>query len=206
MDPIETIMRLTVKILIIFITLSVFGFSFGDNEAPEKRPTVGLVLSGGGARGFAHIGVLKVLEENRIPVDYIGGASMGALIGGMYTMGRTPEDIEQFVASLDWDRLLGPSTSFTNLSFRRKEDRRNIPAPVSLKGKINDLRLPNALNSGQEIGLLLDSLTIMYAAVTDFDDLPIPFRAVGTDMVNGTSVTLESGSLSRSLLATMSIP
>lgn len=206
MAPDETMKSRTVGILLIFVIVSFFGFSFGENKVPQKRPTVGLVLSGGGARGFAHIGVLKVLEENRIPIDYIGGASMGALIGGMYTMGRTPAEIEQFVNSLDWDRLLGPSTSFTNLSFRRKEDKRNIPAPVSLKGKINDLRLPNALNSGQEIGLLLDRETLMYASVTNFDDLPIPFRAVGTDMVNGICVTLGSGSLSRALLATMSVP
>ncbi len=199
-------MNRLIKILLIFVIIPFFGLSFGENAASKERPTVGLVLSGGGARGFAHIGVLKVLEENRIPVDYIGGASMGALIGGMYTMGRTPAEIEQFVNSLDWDRLFQPSVSFENLSFRRKEDRLNIPAPVSLRGKINDLKLPNALNSGQEIGLLLDRETILYASVTNFDDLPIPFRAVGTDMVNGTPVTLKSGSLSRSLLASMAIP
>jgi NTE family protein len=199
-------MRHKIRILLILVMVTSFGITFGENTVPHKRPTVGLVLSGGGARGFAHIGVLKVLEESRIPVDYIGGASMGALIGGMYTMGRTPAEIEQFVNSLDWGRLFQPSVSFENLSFRRKEDRLNIPAPVSLRGKINDLKLPNALNSGQEIGLLLDRETILYASVTNFDDLPIPFRAVGTDMVNGTPVTLKSGSLSRSLLATMSIP
>ncbi|MEZ5426929.1 MAG: patatin-like phospholipase family protein [Pyrinomonadaceae bacterium] len=202
-------MRCRIVNVLLIVSL-VINFSvpsvFGQDDAPRKRPTVGLVLSGGGARGFAHIGVLKVLEENRIPVDYVGGASMGALVGAMYAMGRTPDEIQQFVASLDWDKLFQTSTSFDHLSFRRKEDRRNIPAPVALKGKINDLKLPNALNSGQEIGLLIDRATLPYALVNDFNDLPIPFRAVGTDMVNGNSVPLKSGSLSRSLRATMSIP
>ncbi|MCY7377498.1 MAG: patatin-like phospholipase family protein, partial [Pyrinomonadaceae bacterium] len=175
------------------------------NES-KKRRSVGLVLSGGGARGFAHIGVLKILEENRIPVDYVGGASMGALVGSLYAMGKTPAEIEEFVGSLDWDKLLSGSPSFDNLSFRRKEDRRNIPAPITLRGKANNLNLPNALNPGHEIGLLFDRATLPYAAVNDFDNLPIPFRAVGTDMVKGESVTLKSGSLSRALRATMSIP
>lgn len=174
--------------------------------AAKKRPTVGLVLSGGGARGFAHIGVLKVLEANRIPVDYVGGASMGALIGSLYAMGRTPDEIETLIGSLDWDKLLQTSPSLENLSFRRKEDRRNIPAPITLRGKANDLKLPNALNPGHEIGLLFDRETLTYSTVRDFDNLPIPFRAVGTDMVKGESVTLKGGSLSRVLRATMSIP
>jgi len=139
-------------------------------------------------------------------VDYVGGASMGALIGAMYSMGKTPEEIESFVAGLDWDLLLQPSVSFENLSFRRKEDRRNIPSPIFLTGDIKDLKLPNALISGQEIEILFDQLTLPYALVDDFDDLPIPYRAVGTDMVKGSSITLAKGSLSRALRATMSIP
>ena len=177
-----------------------------QNSTPPKRPTVGLVLSGGGARGFAHIGVLRVLEENRVPVDYVGGASMGALVGAMYSMGYSPEEMEALVGRLNWSELLQPARPIEDLSFRRKEDRRNIPTPVVLKGRINDLKLPNALNSGHEIGLLFDRVTLPYATVNDFDNMPIPFRAVATDMVNGRSVTLESGSISRSLRATMSIP
>ena len=195
-----------VVFIIVFSLLNINFLVFGQTSALVKRPKIGLVLSGGGARGFAHIGVLKVLEENHIPVDYIGGASMGGLVGAMYAMGKSPAEIEEFVASLDWDKLLQISTSFDNLSFRRKEDRRNIPAPITLRGKPNDLKLPNALNSGHEIGLLLDRATLAYSQVRDFDNLPIPFRAVGTDMVRGTSVTLGKGSLSQALRATMSIP
>ena len=196
------------KLLLIVFGLSLLQFPaaiFGQTAA-KKRPTIGLVLSGGGARGFAYIGVLKVLEANHIPVDYISGASMERLVGALYSMGKSPEEIEATVAGLDWGRLLQSTTSFENLSYRRKEDRRNIPSPVTLKGKVNDLKLPNALNSGHEIGLLIDRLTLPYATVDNFDDLPIPFRAVGTDMVRGESVTLKSGSLARSLRATMAVP
>jgi NTE family protein len=172
----------------------------------KKRPTVGLVLSGGGARGLAHIGVLKVLEENRIPVDFVGGASMGALVGALYSMGRTPAEIEAFVAGMNWDQYVQSTAAFDNLSFRRKEDRRNIPSPIVLKGKANNLKLPNALNSGHEIGLLFDRTTLPYSLISSFAELPIPFRCVGTDMVTGASVELKDGSLPRALRASMSVP
>ncbi|HKX84668.1 MAG TPA: patatin-like phospholipase family protein, partial [Pyrinomonadaceae bacterium] len=180
--------------------------ALGQSAATRNRPTVGLVLSGGGARGFAHIGVLKVLEANRVPVDYIGGASMGGLVGALYAMGKTPDEIESTILALDWDKLFQTSGSSEDLSFRRKEDRRNIPAPIVLKGNIRDLKLPNALNSGHQIGLLIDHLTLPYAKVNDFSEMPIPFGVVGTDMVKGESVQLVNGSLSRSLRATMSVP
>jgi NTE family protein len=200
---------LTICLMLVFTGSHVLPVCAQQPAAPQQarhRKTVGLVLSGGAARGFAHVGVLKVLEENHIPVDYVAGASMGGLIGALYAMGKSPAEMEELIGRLNWDTLLQPSTTFENLSFRRKEDRRNIPAPITLKGRINDLKLPNALNSGHETGLLFDRLTLPYARVTDFHSLPIPFACVGTDMVNGQSVTLDNGSLSRSLRATMSVP
>lgn len=200
------------KAVSIVLIISFFLFSFQVNYSqqtvqPQKqRPKIGLVLSGGGARGFAHIGVLKVLEQNHIPVDYIGGASMGALIGALYSMGKTPEEIEQLVNNLNWEKYLVGSTSFENLSFRRKEDRRNIPSPITLQGKANNLKLPAGLNSAHEIGLLLDRMTLPYSQIKSFDEMPIPFRCVATDMVKGESVTLKNGNLSQSLRASMSIP
>ena len=200
---------LTICLILVFTGGSVLPVCAQAQPQPQRqqrRKTIGLVLSGGAARGFAHVGVLKVLEENHIPVDYVAGASMGGLIGALYAMGKTPAQMEELIGRLNWDTLLQPSTTFENLSFRRKEDRRNIPAPITLKGRINDLKLPNALNSGHETGLLFDRLTLPYARVNDFHDLPIPFACVGTDMVNGQSVTLDKGSLSQSLRATMSVP
>ncbi|MGI8556579.1 MAG: patatin-like phospholipase family protein [Pyrinomonadaceae bacterium] len=173
---------------------------------PKKRPRIGLVLSGGGARGFAHIGVLKVLEENHIPVDYIAGASMGALVGALYATGRTPDEMEKLVDTLDWDKLLRGKPAFDDLTFRRKEDRRNLPGAVTLGGQKTNLRLPSSLNPGHEIGLELDHLMLPYGDNTDFDNLPIPFRAVATDLVNAETVVLKNGSLAQALRATMAIP
>lgn len=174
---------------------------------PEKRPRVGLVLSGGGARGFAHIGVLKVLEENQIPVDYISGASMGALVGALYATGRTPAEMEKLIETLDWDQLLRGKPAFDDLTYRRKQDRRNLPGAITLGGKdAKNLRLPSSLNPGHEIGLALDRLMLPYGENTDFDNLPIPFRAVATDLVNAETVVLKNGSLSQALRATMAIP
>src|SRR5215203_4110840 len=95
---------------VFIISIITFPGVFAQTAAPNKRPTVGLVLSGGGARGFAHIGVLKVLEANHIPVDYIAGTSMGGLIGAMYAMGRSPEEMESIIAGLDWGPLLRAQT------------------------------------------------------------------------------------------------
>lgn len=183
-----------------------------QNAAPppqigaRTRPRVGLVLSGGGARGFAHIGVLKVLEANHIPVDYISGASMGALVGALYSTGRTPSEMENLVETLDWNKLLRGRPDFEDLTFRRKQDRRNLPGAITLGGKKTNLRLPSSLNPGHEIGLVLDNLMLPYGDATDFDNLPIPFRAVATDLVNAETVVLKSGSLAQALRATMAIP
>jgi NTE family protein len=146
-------------------------------KPPKKRPKIGLVLSGGGARGFAHIGVLKVFEENKIPVDYVAGASMGGLVGALYATGRTPDEMERLIETLDWDDLLRGKTSFEALSYRRKEDRRNLPGAITLGGKGRKLNLPSSLNPGHEIGLVLDRLMLSYGDNTNFDRLPIPFRA-----------------------------
>jgi len=177
-----------------------------SEKTAKKRLKIGLVLSGGGARGFAHIGVLKVLEENKIPVDYVAGASMGGLVGALYSTGRTPDEMERIIETLDWDTLLRGRTTFEALSYRRKEDRRNLPGAITLGGKGAKLNLPGSLNPGHEIGLALDRLMFSYGDKTDFDRLPIPFRVVATDLVNAETVVLKDGSLAQSLRATMAIP
>ncbi|MGI9034707.1 MAG: patatin-like phospholipase family protein, partial [Pyrinomonadaceae bacterium] len=198
--------------VLIFALISTFPI-FGQQitpisaaVAPKKRPRIGLVLSGGGARGFAHIGVIKVLEENHIPVDYIAGASMGALVGALYATGRTPDEMEQLAETLDWDELLRGKPTFDDLTYRRKEDRRYLPGAITLGGRGKTLRLPSSLNPGQKIGLELDHLMLPYCSDTNFDNLPIPFRCVATDLVNAETVVLKSGSLSQALRATMAIP
>ena len=195
-----------VTLTVVLIVLSISTLGQNPDNDNKNRPKIGLVLSGGGARGFAHIGVIRVLEENHIPVDYISGASMGALVGALYATGRTPAEMEELINKLDWNELLRGKPAFDNLSYRRKEDRRNLPGAITLGGKKTNLRLPSSLNPGHEIGLVLDSLMLPYGDNTNFDDLPIPFRCVATDLVNADTVVLKSGSLAQALRATMAIP
>ncbi|MFN7927484.1 MAG: patatin-like phospholipase family protein [Blastocatellia bacterium] len=172
---------------------------------PTTRPKIGLALSGGGARGFAHIGVLQWLEEHRIPVDYVAGTSMGGLVGGMYAIGKNPQQIREIVAGLNWDAVLNGAPTFQQMSYRRKEDSLNIPGALTL-GLRRGAHLPTGINAGMEIGLVFDRLTLAYDEVQSFDKLPIPFRCVATDLIGGEAVILQQGSLARSLRATMSIP
>ena len=187
------------------VTSSALAQPTAQEAPPPKRPKIGLALSGGGARGFAHIGVLQWFEEHRVPVDYIAGTSMGGLVGGLYATGKSPAELRELVGGLDWDVLLRGYPSFQQLSYRRKEDRLYIPGAITL-GLRHGVRLPSGMNAGMEIGLVFDRLALPYDNVGSFDQLPIPFRCVATDLVAAEPVVLKEGSLSRSLRATMSIP
>ena len=189
----------------ICLLLNVPGLVSAQQAGQARRPKIGLALSGGGARGFAHVGVLQWFEEHRIPVDYIAGTSMGGLIGGMYATGMNATQIRELVRDLDWDVLLRGYPAFTELNYRRKEDRIYIPGPITLGFK-RGASLPAGMNTGMEIGLMLDRLTLPYDNIGSFDNLPIPFRAVATDLVAAEPYILKEGSLARSLRATMSIP
>ena len=128
-----------------------------DAPVPAHRPRIGLALSGGGALGLAEIGVIQWMEENQIPVDRIAGTSMGSIIGAMYATGMSPAEIQEFAEQMDWDEAFRPEPVYTQLSYRRKQDRRDflIEAPLGLK---HGLRGPNGYNSGQGVGLLLDRI------------------------------------------------
>jgi NTE family protein len=169
------------------------------------RPTIGLVLEGGGALGLAHAGVLRWFEENHIPVDYIAGTSMGGLVGGFYATGMSASEVEQFIHNINWNRSLRNELPYPARSFRRKEDQRDYPNDLEfgLKGGIN---FPSGFNSGQQVGLILDRVALPYSDLESFNDLPTPFRCVATDLVSGQSKIFDSGSLSEALRATMSLP
>ena len=173
-------------------------------EAARLR--VGLVLGGGGARGAAHIGVLKELERLRIPVDAIAGTSMGAIVGGLYATGMNAEDLETLVGSLDWTAALSDTPARKDLSFRRKQDERDFPIKFELGVRGTDLLLPEGVIQGQELDLLLRQLTLHASHVHDFDKLPIPFRAIASDIVAGEAVVLDSGDLTSAIRASMSVP
>ncbi len=169
------------------------------------RPRIGLALSGGGARGLAHIGVLKYLNDNHIPIDSVAGTSMGALVGSMYAMGMSPEEMQKFVKKIPWDTVMLPEPSYDQLSYRRKQDRRGFQIGAML-GLKDGLRGPNGLSPAHGVGLLIDQMTFAYSTIASFDDLPTPFRCVATDMLTGDAVVLKDGSLAESLRATMAIP
>lgn len=173
--------------------------------AAAHRPRIGLALSGGGAYGLAEIGVIRWMEENHIPVDRIAGTSMGSIIGAMYATGMSPAEIQAFAEKIDWEQAFRPGPVYTQLSYRRKQDRRDflITTPLGLK---HGLRGPNGYNSGQGVGLLLDRIAFPESGIATFDDLPIPFRCVATDMISGDGVVLRDGSLAQALRASMALP
>jgi NTE family protein len=183
--------------------------SLAAQDVPPRetgRPRVGLVLSGGGARGAAHIGVLKVLEENHVPVDAIAGTSMGAVVGGLYATGLSAADVERVMTSLDWQDAFRDRPPRTDLNFRRKQEDRNflVKFPLGLKGR--KFRLPRGLVQGQKLTQTLRALTLPVAQVQSFDDLAIPFRAIATDIVTGDRVVLDHGDLTTAMRASLSAP
>jgi NTE family protein len=170
------------------------------------RPRIGLVLSGGGARGAAHVGVLKALEEMRVPIDAIAGTSMGAVVGGLYASGLSAAQIERELASVNWQDAFRDRPERRALSFRRKREDRDFLVQLPLGFRDGKFLLPSGLIQGQKLGQLLRTLTLPVASIADFDLLPTPFRAVATDLETGAAVVLGSGDLATALRASMSAP
>ena len=175
------------------------------SATPQHHPVIGLALSGGGALGLAEIGVIQWMEENHIPVDRIAGTSMGSIIGSMYASGMSPEEIREFAEKINWDQAFLPEPGYTELSYRRKQDRRAFLVASAL-GLKHGLKGPNGLNSGQASGLLLDRIAFPNSNIANFDDLPIPFRCVATDMQSGEAIVLHDGYLADAVRASMAIP
>ena len=170
-----------------------------------ERPSIGIALSGGGALGLAHIGVLHYFEEHRIPVDKIGGTSMGGLIGGLYATGMDSSQIRATVEGADWNALLSPSSPFADQPIVEKQRSNRTFGDLTLRfGR--GFSLPTGLNPGESLSLLLSRLTMAYSGVTDFDQLPTPFRCVATDLVSGNSIVFANGSLPIAMRSTMSLP
>ena len=172
----------------------------------EERPKVGLALSGGGARGAAHIGVLKVLEAHRIPVDYIAGTSMGSIVGGLYAAGLTPAEIEHVIKTIDWDEVLSDHPDRADEPMIRKELSEQFyigGKPGFRNGKVV---LPEGLIAGQKILPILQAVTLPVAHVNDFSQLQTPFQAVATNIVTGEMQVLKSGDLARAMRASMAVP
>lgn len=173
----------------------------------HRRPKIGLVLSGGGARGVAHVGVLKALAELHVPVDYIAGTSMGALVGGLNAGGLPPAEIEKVFEEADWHYLLSDAPPRESQSYRSKQRdfdmNQNIQLGISPGGEV---QIPAGLVAGRKLLVKLRELTLPVRNVADFDHLPIPFRAVATDLGNGDKVVLDHGDLADTMRASMAVP
>ncbi|MBK9375935.1 MAG: patatin-like phospholipase family protein [Holophagales bacterium] len=174
--------------------------------AAPKRPRVGLALAGGGARGGALVGVLKVLEELRIPVDYVAGTSSGSLAGGLYAIGMPPERMAEELRTIDWEAVFSDVRSRKDEAFRRKEDDPRYLIDVELGFAHGKVVVPSGLVAGQELGYHLRRMTWSAGSVRDFDRLPIPFRAVAADIETGEAVVLGSGDLARAIRTSMGVP
>ena len=179
----------------------------GSGWAQEaKRPKIGLVLGGGGARGAAHVGILKVLEENRVPVDFVVGTSMGSIVGGLYAIGNSPADIDRKFHEIKWTELFTDWPSQDWLSFKNKRDLErliDIEFGASLK---RGVRLPRGFISGQRLGFELKKHTFSAAAVTDFNKFALPYRAVAADINTGEVVVHDHGNIADAIRSSMSIP
>lgn len=207
------------RFLLGFVVLLVCAadlFAAGNAVQVQQRPKVALVLCGGGAKGAAHIGVLKVLEEAKVPVDMIVGTSIGGLVGGIYAMGYSADELEAIISQCDWKYLLSDNTSRRDASFTQKEIDAKYLLKVpfySLIAERNDARegspiskLPGGLISGQNVLNFLNGLSVGYQEPMDFAKLPVPFACVATDLSNGEVVVLDKGVLPFAMRATMAIP
>lgn len=176
-----------------------------DAPVAVPRPLVGVALGGGSARGMAHAGVLLWLEEHRIPVDRIAGNSTGAMMGAAYATGMSAEELKTLLRTADWDTILRADIPYAQRSYRRKEDDRDHAVRIEA-GLSHGFRLQSGLNPGHHLGLLISRTLLPYSGVPTFDDLPIPFRCVATDLEKGEIVVFDRGPIAPAVRASMSLP
>jgi NTE family protein len=194
-------MKKELTLLLIFCTL--FGFSQEDNDV-QKDVKVGLVLSGGGAKGFAHVGVLKVLEEAGVRVDFIGGTSMGAIVGSMYASGYSAKEIDSLIRTFDFDKIMQDEVPRKSKPFYEKENGEKYAITFPLKkGKIT---IPKAVSKGQNVLNLMTELLQHVDTITDFNKLPIPFFCIATNLETGKQEILNSGFLPKAVQASGAFP
>lgn len=186
-----------------FVSLTMNGQE-AISETPEKTPKIGLVLSGGGAKGFAHIGVLKIIDSLNIKVDYIAGTSMGAIIGSLYASGYSGQQLDSIFGSLNFDDVISDNLPRSAKTFYEQDNSERYA--LTLPFTNFKIKLPSALSRGQNVFNLLSKLTLHVTDITDFDKLPIPFFCVATDVETGNAVILDQGNLAQSVTASGAFP
>jgi NTE family protein len=200
------LLRLLAGVVFLTTISSSYAADVSSAAAAKPRPRIGLVLSGGGARGYAHLGVLQYLEKLHVPVDYIAATSMGALVGGLYATGISAEDLENRLSQTNLSDIAFDRNERAKLPQSQRED--DFQYPISIAAGYDDgkLKLAPGLVQGNNLLTLLQNWTAQLPADISFDRLPIPFRAVATDLGKGTEVILERGSLPRAMRASMAVP
>ena len=176
------------------------------SKLESQRPKIGLALSGGGAKGAAHLGVIKYLEQHHIPIDYISGTSMGSFIGGLYAMGLSSDQIETMLIEYDWNQGYNDDVSREHLSVREKQRQDSFQIRTHIGFNGTEIKLPSGFVQGQGMAKLLRLATHSLPYVDDFDRLPIPFRAVATDVETIQPVALAQGDMAKVMQASMAIP
>ncbi|HEX6834678.1 MAG TPA: patatin-like phospholipase family protein, partial [Rudaea sp.] len=194
------------RIVLTFLAFFWCAATAPDASAQTVRPKTCLVLGGGGARGAAHIGVLKVLEREHVPIDCITGTSMGAIVGGLYAAGYKADEIETVLKGIDWKEMFQDDPPREELPMRRKEDELRFLGGVELGLRDGKVAFPRGVIQGQKLQLLLKRLLLSTVKTQDFDDLPIPFRSVATDIGSGERVVFARGDLATAIRASMSVP
>jgi NTE family protein len=207
-DNRDTSKKITPIIMTFFIMLFLLsvispGLSFAEETT---RPKIGLVLGGGGAKGAAHIGVLKVLEEQKIPVDYIAGTSMGAIVAALYASGLTAGELEKVITSIDWKDVFSGDPDRRDIDYRRKQEDFDHLTRLSVGIKDGKVVTPKGLIKDQKVNVLFETLMLHTSDIDDFDKLPIPYRAVAADLETGEMVVLKGGRLADAARASMSVP
>lgn len=198
-------MKLRLRIVSVFALGICVAHSVLHAQNSARSPRVGVALSGGGALGLAHIGVIRYFEEHHIPIDDIAGTSMGGLVGGLYAVGMDSKQMTGVVQEADWNALLSPNPRFIDQPAVDKQEWNRTFGDLTLRfGK--RFALPAGLNPGEALSLLLSRTTLAYSNLNSFDELPTPFRCVATDLISGEAVVLKKGSLAQAMRATMSIP
>ncbi len=179
-------------------------FLLGDAIYAQKRPKIGLVLSGGGAKGIAHIGVLKAMEKAGIKPDYITGTSMGSVVGGLYAIGYSADEIEKMILNVDWNLILSNQVPLNYISFEEKEYFNRFMVEFQMEGL--HLKLPSGLIEGQMLSEALQHFCWPATRYKHFDEFPIPFRCIATDVKTGLPIIFEDGPLPFAIRASMALP
>ncbi len=194
--PILTPQRLLFMLLLLGSAVAV---------AEKSRPKVGLALSGGGARGMAHVGVLKALEEQRIPIDYIAGTSMGSIVGGLYATGMSPDDLEWAIKSVDWSDALKPSAKRQLQDYRQRQEEKDYFTDLEIGISKDGAKSGSGLAGDHKVMLELQRLVGSFSE-QDFNQFPIPFRSVTTDLNEGAPYVIDHGDLAMAMRASMAVP